>query len=395
MKQNNVSPSLTLLALAISAFAIGSTEFISVGLLPMIVETFNVSLAQAGLTVSLYALGVTVGAPLLTILTGQINRKKLMIGIMITFMIGNILAAVAINFPMLLAGRIISALAHGIFMSVSTVIAAEVVAPSKRASAIAIMFTGLTVATVTGVPLGTFIGQHMGWHFSFWFITIVGGIGLIADAWLIPKELPIPGRITSKGILRIFRSKELMFALLATAFGYGGTFAAYTYLSPLLEKYVGYSASGVVILLIVYGIMVAIGNTVGGKLANRNPLSALLKMFIGLLVALIFLFFTVQNLYLGTLAVLIMGIFAFMNVPGLQLYIVQLAEEKTPSDVLLASALNISAFNIGITLGASVGGQITSSVGLLYTPLGGVGMVFLAILLIIQLQRWNKTNANL
>ncbi|MGG0658283.1 MFS transporter [Rummeliibacillus pycnus] len=395
MKQNNVSPSLTLLALAISAFAIGSTEFISVGLLPMIVETFNVSLAQAGLTVSIYALGVTVGAPILTILTGQINRKKLMIGIMLTFIIGNILAAVAINFPMLLAGRIISALAHGIFMSVSTVIAADVVAPSKRASAIAIMFTGLTVATVTGVPLGTFIGQQMGWHFSFWFIVVVGVIGLIADAWLIPKELPSPGRITSKGILRILRSKELMFALLATAFGYGGTFAAYTYLSPLLEKYVGYSANGVVVLLIVYGIMVAIGNTVGGKLTNRNPLSALLKMFIGLLGALLFLFFTVQHFYLGTLGVLMMGIFAFMNVPGLQLYIVQLAEEKAPSDILLASALNISAFNIGITLGASVGGQITSRVGLLYTPLGGAGMVFIAILLIIQLQRWNKTNVKL
>lgn len=188
---NKISPRLTLFALAINAFAIGSTEFISVGLLPMIVKSFNISLSQAGLTVSLYALGVTIGAPLLTILTGKWSRHSLILGIMTLFIIGNLLAAFAPFFAILLLGRILAALAHGIFMSISTVIAADVVEPSRRASAIAIMFTGLTVATITGVPLGTFIGQQTSWNMSFIFIATVGLIGLIADYFLIPKSLPI------------------------------------------------------------------------------------------------------------------------------------------------------------------------------------------------------------
>ena len=178
--------------------------------------------------------------------------------------IGNLVAAFALSFSMLLAGRIISALAHGLFMSVSSVIAADVVEPNKRASAIAIMFTGLTVATVTGVPLGTFIGQQTNWHFTFIFIAIIGALGLIANLFLIPKHLPIPGVVDLRGIIRIFKNKFLLGSFIVTALGYGGTFAAYTYLTPILEDKIGYSAHAVVLLLVVYGIMVAIGNTIGG-----------------------------------------------------------------------------------------------------------------------------------
>ncbi len=259
-----ISPVFTLMALVINAFAIGSTEFISVGLMPLIVDSFHVSLAQAGLTVSLYAIGVTVGAPLLTILTGKWNRKMLMAAIMVVFIIGNLLAAFSGVFVLLLAGRIVSALAHGTFMSVSSVIAAEVVSPDKRASAIAVMFTGLTVATVTGVPLGTFIGQQTSWHMTFLFIAFVGAIGLLANLLLIPKDLPIPGVVDLSGILRIAKNKFLVGSFLITALGYGGTFAAYTYLTPILEDKIGYSSEAVVILLIIYGVMVAIGNTIGG-----------------------------------------------------------------------------------------------------------------------------------
>ena len=265
-----ISPSLTLLALAINAFAIGSTEFISVGLMPMIVNTFNISLSQAGLTVSLYALGVTVGAPLLTILTGTWNRKTLMVSIMGLFILGNLLSAFAPTFLLLLVGRVLASLAHGIFMSISTVIAADVVRPEKRASAIALMFTGLTVATVIGVPLGTFIGQHSNWHMSFVFIVVIGLIGLIATSILVPKGLPIPGKINLSGLARIFTNKSILMSLFITAFGYGGTFAAYTYLTPILEGTFRFSASTVVIILVAYGVMVAIGNSLGGHLANKK-----------------------------------------------------------------------------------------------------------------------------
>lgn len=386
-----ISPSLTLLALAINAFAIGSAEFISVGLLPMIVKNFNVPLSLAGLTVSLYALGVTIGAPLLTILTGRWNRRTLMIGIMLLFISGNLLAAFAPIFIILILGRILAALAHGIFMSISTVIAADVVAPSKRASAIAIMFTGLTVATVTGVPLGTFIGQQTSWNMSFIFIAAIGLIGLIASIFLIPNNLPIPGKVDLKGLKRIFTTKPLIISFIITALGYGGTFAAYTYISPILKNF-GFSANAIVIILIVYGLMVAIGNTIGGHYANENPLKSLSKMFILLFASLLFLFISIiiGNNILGLLATLILGLFAFMNVPGLQLYVVQLAEEYVPRDITLASAFNIAAFNIGIFLGSSLGSQIIGHLDLMYTPIGGAIIVMMSILLVLSVKKTAK-----
>ncbi|WP_332371861.1 MFS transporter [Lactococcus cremoris] len=379
-----ISPSLTLLALAINAFAIGSTEFISVGLMPMIVNTFNISLSQAGLTVSLYALGVTVGAPLLTILTGTWNRKTLMVAIMILFILGNLLSAFAPTFILLLVGRVLASLAHGIFMSISTVIAADVVRPEKRASAIALMFTGLTVATVIGVPLGTFIGQHSTWHMSFIFIVVIGLIGLIATSILVPKGLPIPGKINLSGLARIFTNKSIMMSFFITAFGYGGTLAAYTHLSPILEGTFRFSASTIVIILVAYGVMVAIGNSLGGHLANKNILPALQKMFAALALSLLFLFISTSlaSQPLGLIATLLLGLFAFMNVPGLQLYVVQLAEKFTPKDITLVSAFNIVAFNIGITLGSFVGGQISKTSSVVFTPIGGIVIILLAMILI-------------
>ncbi|GAA3259881.1 Sugar efflux transporter SotB [Lactococcus lactis subsp. lactis] len=370
-----ISPSLTLLALAINAFAIGSTEFISVGLMPMIVNTFNISLSQAGLTVSLYALGVTVGAPLLTILTGTWNRKTLMVSIMGLFIIGNLLSAFAPTFLLLLVGRVLASLAHGIFMSISTVIAADVVRPEKRASAIALMFTGLTVATVIGVPLGTFIGQHSNWHMSFVFIVVIGLIGLIATSILVPKGLPIPGKINLSGLARIFTNKSILMSLFITAFGYGGTFR--------------FSASTVVIILVAYGVMVAIGNSLGGHLANKNILPALQKMFAALALSLLFLFISaiLASQPLGLIATLLLGLFAFINVPGLQLYVVQLAEKFTPKDITLVSAFNIAAFNVGITLGSFVGGQISKGSSVVFTPLGGIIIILLAMFLIRLAQK--------
>ncbi|STX20465.1 MFS transporter [Levilactobacillus brevis] len=382
-----ISPTLTLLALAVSAFAIGSTEFISVGLIPMLIQSFHVSLAQAGLTVSVYALGITIGAPLMTLLTGQMNRHTLMMLIMLLFIAGNLLAALAPTFSVLLAGRVVAALAHGIFMTVASVIAADVVIPAKRASAIAVMFTGLTVATVTGVPLGTMIGQLGGWRWSFIFISVIGVIGLVADYILIPRQLPLPSRATAKGILRVLKTPQLLLALLVTALGYGGTFVTYTYLSPLLETKMGWSAQAVVVILVVYGAMVALGNTLGGRWANVHPLPALLKMFVGLMVTLLVLTVTLHSQWLGLLTVLVMGFFAFMNVPGLQLYIVQVAEQQTPQDITMASALNISAFNVGIALGSAIGGQVTSQFGLAWTPLFGALMVGLSIVATMGLIR--------
>ncbi len=280
---------LILWSLAISAFAIGSTEFISVGLLPLLVSQFKISLAMASLTVSGYAFGVMIGAPVLTILTARWNRHTLMVGIMVVFILGNLMAASAQNFAWLLVGRLIAAVIHGLFMSVSSVIAADVVAPSKRASAIALMFTGLTVATVTGVPLGTFVGQHFGWRFSFLFLALIGLVSLLATWILIPRNLPVGRPIQIKNIGRLIFDKKILLALLLTIFGYGSTFTSYTYISPIMTRLMHFQPSTVVIILIVYGLMVAIGNTVDGRFANQTPLTGLLWMFTLLTVTQLFL----------------------------------------------------------------------------------------------------------
>ncbi|MGR3742342.1 MFS transporter [Companilactobacillus sp. DQM5] len=389
MKNKNKS-SLTLLALALSAFSIGSTEFISVGLMPLLVKDFGISIQLAGLTVSVYALGITIGAPILAILTNNWDRKKLLLGIMLTFIIGNLTVALAPSFSVVLVGRVISSLAHGIFMSISSIIAADVVAPNKRASAIAVMFTGLTVATVTGVPLGTFIGQISTWHMSFYFIALIGVIGFIANWLLVPNNLPKSKKTSFSGIIRVLKTKPLVFALIITAFGYGSTFTVYTFITPILQTKMKWSPNAIVIILIVYGLMVAIGNTLGGKWSNKNILSGLIKMFIGLLVTLLLFLVTMGSHWIGLVNVMLLGLFAFMNVPGLQLYIVQLAEKFTPNDISIASALNISAFNIGITLGSLLGGQAVSKVGLIATPFFGAIMILISIILTIYLQRIEK-----
>ncbi|WP_271005997.1 MFS transporter [Listeria seeligeri] len=380
MDNKKVNPSLTLLALAISAFGIGSTEFISVGLLPLIFSNMDVSISTAGLTVSIYALGVMVGAPVLTTMTAKMNRKNLLMLVMVVFIIGNLISAFAASFAILLTGRVIAAFAHGVFMSIASVIAADVVQPSKRASAIAVMFTGLTVATVTGVPLGTFIGQLFGWRMSFIFIVAIGVIALIANYFLVPKNLSSAKSISLKSIAQILLNKKIGIVLLMTAFGYGGTFVVYTYLSPMFIK-MGYTANMIVVLLIVYGIMVAIGNTIGGHFANEKPAKALFVMFSLQAATLLLLQFTSPNPILGLIVVMLMGFFAFMSVSGLQLYVVELAERYLPETVSMASALNISAFNVGIAMGAFIGGLVTEYIGLSYTPIVGFLMVLIAIIL--------------
>lgn len=367
-----------ILALAVSAFAIGMTEFISVGLLPLIKDAFNVTLPLAGLTVSMYAIGVTVGAPVLTPLTNKMKRKHLLIGIMLIFIIANALAAFSFSFSMLLAMRILSALMHGVFMSVATAIASDLVTPDKRSSAIAMMFTGLTVATITGVPFGTWIGQQFGWEMSFVAISIIGLLSLIANIIFVPNDLTEYDQAPMSEQLKVFNNKPLLAVYLITALGYGGTFVVYTYLTTLLTKSLGYSDHAVVIILILYGVMVAIGNTLGGKFTNLNPTKALVWIFLIQAIILLLVGATVHYHILGLISILLMGLFAFMNVPGLQLIVVLFAEKENTSTVNFASSLNISAFNIVITLGSVIGGFVLEHFSIISTPYFGFLMVILA-----------------
>lgn len=280
MALSNHQSILALLALAISAFAIGTTEFISVGLLPLIAEDLEISVTTAGLTVSLYALGVTFGAPILTSLTTSMSRKLLLLLIMFIFIIGNSIASFATNISVLLIARVLSAFSHGVFMSIGSTIAANLVSEERRASAISIMFSGLTVATITGVPIGTFIGQQFGWRIAFFIIVVIGVIALIANSLLIPSSLPKGTRTTFHDQFKLLTNGRLLLLFIITALGYGGTFVVFTYLSPILQIITGFQEGTVALILLGYGIAIAIGNMIGGKLSNRNPIKALFYMFI-------------------------------------------------------------------------------------------------------------------
>lgn len=369
---------LALFALTLSAFAIGTTEFVIVGLIPTIAEQLNVSLPSAGLLVSLYALGVAIGAPVLTALTGKLPRKWLLVGLMALFTVGNLLAWQAPGYESLIVARILTGLAHGVFFSVGSTIATGLVAKEKAASAIAIMFSGLTVALVTGVPLGTWIGQVFGWRETFLVVSLLGLVAMVGSLLLVPGNLPKGAASSVREQLSVLTKKPLLLVYAKTALGYGGAFTAFTFLAPILQQVSGFSAGAVSLILLVYGVSVAVGNIWGGKLADRmGPLPALKLLFAGLAVVLLVLTFTAPHPVLAVLTVLVWGAFAFGNVPGLQVLVVKQAERHTPNAVDVASGLNIAAFNVGIALGSVVGGFVVEHLGLMHTPWIGALIVLL------------------
>ena len=371
-----------LFALTIAAYAIGTTEFVIVGLLPTVAADLGITLPLAGLIVSVYALGVTFGAPILTALTGRIERKPLLLGLMALFVIGNTAAALSPSYETLLVARVVSAFAHGVFFSVGATIAADLVPEDRRASAIAMMFMGLTVAIVTGVPLGTFIGQTFGWRATFWAVAGLGVIAFIGIAALLPSTLSRAAPASLLDQVKVLGSDRLLLVFGMTALGYGGTFVAFTYLASILEQITGFAASSVSLILVLYGAAIAVGNIVGGRIADRDPVRALIWLFAAQ--ALVLLLFSVTAISpLWTLLTLAgLGFLSFANVPGLQLYVVKLAKEHRPAAVDVASALNIAAFNLGIALGAWIGGLVVASkLGLGATPWVGGIMVGGALLL--------------
>ncbi|QWT39498.1 MFS transporter [Dickeya dadantii] len=374
---------LALLALTISAFAIGTTEFVIVGLVPTIADQLAISLPSAGLLVSIYALGVAVGAPVLTALTGTLPRKPLLVGLMALFTAGNLLAWLAPNYATLVAARLLTGLAHGVFFSIGSTIATSLVPKEKAASAIAIMFGGLTVALVTGVPLGTFIGQHAGWRETFLAVSALGVISLLSSLLLVPNTIPGRAIASLKAQLQVLTHPRLLMIYAITALGYGGVFTAFTFLASMMQDLAGFSPSAVSWILLGYGVSVAIGNLWGGKLADRHgAVPALTFIFAALALLLLVFQFTASIQYAALATVLAMGVFAFGNVPGLQVYVVQKAEQYTPHAVDVASGLNIAAFNVGIALGSVIGGQTVARGGLAQTPWIGAVIVAVALLLI-------------
>ncbi|HEX5116559.1 MAG TPA: MFS transporter [Pseudonocardiaceae bacterium] len=343
---------VALIALAIGAFGIGTTEFVIVGLLPDIAGDLSVSIPTAGLLVSGYAISVAVGAPLLTAAGSRLPRKTMLLALMGLFVLGNALCAVAGDYAVLMTGRAVAALCHGAFFGIGSVVAADLVAPRRRASAIALMFTGLTVANVLGVPLGTAMGQHFGWRSTFWAVTALSVLGLAGIARLVPRQ-PRPV-VPLRSELLVFRSPQVWLALLMATLGFGGVFAAFTYIAPMLTHATGVSSGTVTWLLVVFGIGLCVGNLVGGWAADRNLMPNLYLILVALAAVLIVFVFTVRQPVPATITILFFGITGFATVPPFQARMMT----KAAAAPTLASTVNIAAFNLGNAIGAWLGGLV-------------------------------------
>ncbi|WP_218918467.1 MFS transporter [Paenibacillus durus] len=347
---------LALIALLISAFAIGTTEFVIMGILPDVAGDLHVTLSAAGLLVTGYALGVAIGGPLVTICTSRLSRKSLLFSLMLIFVAGNLLAAVAPNYLILMLARVLASFSHGTFFGVGSIVATRLVPRDKQASAIAMMFAGLTLANILGVPFGTFIGQIWGWRSTFWVVTALGILSLIGIAFLVPR---IQGDTLSgfRQEIRVLRSKQVMLALLMTILGFGGVFTAFTYIAPILTDITGFGARAVTPILLLFGVGMTIGNTVGGRLADWKLMPSITGM-LALLTAVLAVFTLTSSYKIpAVLTVFVWGFASFTIVPAFQMRVLAKAQ-GSPS---IASALNISSFNLANAGGAYLGGWVIDS----------------------------------
>ena len=363
---------LALLALAVGAFGIGTTEFVITGLLPAVADDFGVSIPTAGLLVTGYALGVVAGAPLMTVLGTKTSRKRMLMLLMGLFTAGNLLSALAPSFAVMLTGRVVASLAHGAFFGIGSVVAAELVAPGRKAGAIATMFTGLTVANVVGVPLGTLVGQHAGWRVTFGVVAALGVVGLLGVAALVP-ELPRPAGVRLRHELAAFRNAQVLLAMAMTVLGFGGVFAAITYIAPMMTDVAGYADGSVTWLLVLFGLGMVAGNLVGGRFADRALMPMLYVSLGGLAVVLALFTLTAHTKAGAAVTVTLIGALGFATVPPLQKRVLDQAH-GAPT---LASAVNIGAFNLGNALSAWLGGLVIAA-GYGYTAPNWIGAALTA-----------------
>ncbi|MEU6080325.1 MFS transporter [Streptomyces sp. NPDC047108] len=363
---------LALLALAIGAFGIGTTEFVIMGLLPEVAADYGVSIPTAGLLVTGYALGVVIGAPLMTVLGTRVERKRMLMFLMGLFIAGNALSALAPAFGVMLAGRVLASLAHGAFFGIGSVVAADLVAPHKRAGAIAMMFTGLTVANVVGVPLGTLVGQSLGWRVTFAIVAGLGVIGLAGIARLVPRQ-PRPEGVRVRHELAAFRNVQVLLAMAMTVLGFGGVFAAVTYITPMMTEAAGFADASVTWLLVLFGLGMVGGNLIGGRFADR-ALMPLLHVTLGGLALVLALFtVTAHDKIAAAVSIALIGALGFATVPPLQKRVL----DQAAGAPTLASAVNIGAFNLGNALAAWLGGMVIAA-GYGYTAPNWVGAALAA-----------------
>jgi len=368
------------LALTAGAFGIGTTEFIIMGLLLQVAADMHVSVPVAGLLISGYALGVFVGAPVLTLAMRRMPRKTVLLALMAIFTLGNAACALAPNYELLMAARVLTSLAHGTFFGVGSVVATSLVAEDKRASAIATMFIGLTVATLLGVPFGAWFGLMLGWRAAFWAVTVIGVVAFAVVAVLVPGHVGHGDRpVSLADEAAVLGRPQVLLGLAMTVFGFAGLFVVFTYIQPILTRFTGFSEAAVSPILLVFGVGLAIGNVAGGKLADRGLARALIGTLAALAIVLLGLAAVLSVKIPAVMLILLLGVAAFATVAPLQLRVLEAAG---PHGRTLASSLNIAAFNLGNALGAWAGGvTIDRGFGLSALPLVAAGITAIGLVL--------------
>lgn len=370
---------IALFVLGLTVFSLGTTEFMIAGLLPELSGAFGVTLPQAGLLISLFALGVVVGAPLITAATTKVPRKTALVVLLAVFVVGEVIAAAAPSFGVLMAARVVTAVAHGSFFGIGAVVAAHLVPKEQRAQAIALMFAGLTLANVLGVPFGTFLGQWAGWRSTFAAVTLLGVLAAIAVWRCVP---PLPDLVAPdlRRELRVLRNPQVLRALAMTVLGFGGVFTVFTYIAPILQQQAHVSVGATGWVLVLFGAGTTLGNLLGGRLADWRLMPALIGILAVLALVLLGFAWTMQHTVAAIVTVFVWGVAAFATVPPLQMRVVQQAGEA-PN---LASTLNIAAFNLGNALGALLGGAvIAAGFGLPAVSLAGAAVAALGLVVTV------------
>ncbi|WP_306189264.1 MFS transporter [Streptomyces sp. MK5] len=371
---------LALLALAIGAFGIGTTEFVMMGLLPDVADDLHISVPTAGHLVSAYALGVVIGAPLLAALTARLSRRQVLIGLMALFVAGNALSALAPGYDSLLAARFLSGLPHGAFFGVGAVVATGMVPPERKARSVSLMFLGLTVANVAGVPVATLMGQHLGWRATFLAVSAIGVAAIASLALLLPRRhIPSAGHAPATGLrgeLAALRPLPVWLALLTTVAGFGALFAAYSYVTPMLTDSAGYAESSVTLLLALFGVGATAGNLLGGRLADHSLRRTLFGGLSSLAAVLVLFPLLMRSEWSAALAVTVLGMAAFVTGSPLQLMVM----EKASAAPSLASSANQAAFNLANAGGAWIGGlSLAAGFGTTSPALAGAALAVLGL----------------
>lgn len=366
---------IAVFVLGLTVFSLGTTEFMIAGLLPELAGAFGVGLPEAGLLISLFAVGVVVGAPLITAATTRIPRKTALVGLLVVFVVGETIAGFAPSYGVLMAARVVTAVAHGAFFGVGAVVASSLVPQEKRARAIAIMFGGLTIATIAGVPLGTLLGQHFGWRVAFLSIAVLGLVDLVGVVLLVPHQ-PRSEDVGIRRELAAFRRPTVWLALATTTLSQAALYTAYTYISPLLTDVTGFSPGWVPPLLALFGVGTFLGSLLGGRLADRSLMRTLCGGLLLLAVMLGVFSLAAASQVAMVVTLFLFGVGAFLINPALQTRVMNETEDAPT----LASTGNISAFNVGNALGPVLGGVgITAGAGLLSPSWIGAGLALVSL----------------